>query len=59
MLKNKTNETYREFMARKYKELTETEQVNEFEKILIDTNPLILRIESLEKRLKELERKVD
>jgi len=46
-------------MARKYKELTGTEQVNEFEKILIDANPLILRIESLEKRLKELEKRVD
>lgn len=56
MLKNKTNETYREFMSRKYKELKESDDVNEFERILIDSNPLILRIQSLEKRIEKLER---
>ena len=51
----KKKESYKEFLSRAYREMVEGKI--EKKKGLDDTNPLLLRIQTLERRVEELEKK--
>jgi hypothetical protein len=56
----KEKESYKEFLARTYREMTEQVDAvisKDAKKGLDETNPLLLRIQTLEKKVRELEKK--
>jgi len=51
----KDRQSYKDFLSRTYREMVEGK--TEKKKGLDDTNPLLLRIQTLEKKVRELEKK--